>query len=72
MHINSEFKELVFKRATVLCELDLAEGILDESLGELKVYIEKKPLFCIYSALIEINASNLLGGKKIYVGADAL
>ena len=69
---EAQFEELIFKRAMELDSQGLTEGILDEkTLGGLKVFIDKMPLFCLYKAKIK-NDAEVLAGKIICVGADSI
>jgi len=65
---GEEFKNIIFKRANELISQGLTEGVLDEKTGGLMVYINNKPLLCLYSAKIEQGSPELIG-KMIYVGA---
>lgn len=69
---GKEFEEMIFKRAIELDAQGLTEGILDEkTLGGLKIFIDKKPLFCLYKVQIKEDAE-ILAGKTISVGADKI
>ena len=69
---GQEFEEMIFKRAIELDAEGLTEGILDEkTLGGLKIFIDKTPLFCLYKVQIKDEAE-VLAGKFICVGAVTL
>lgn len=71
VHYSEEFENMIISKAIELEGLGLTEGILDENtLGAIKVYIDKVPALCMYKAVMKEDAP-VLAGKTICAGADS-
>lgn len=69
---SEPFEDMVLKKAIEMEKTGLVESVLDQkTLGELKVYINHKPAFCIYHINIKED-SPVLAGKTISVGAETM